>query len=39
MQEALEHMKISVDLPFITIIAVGGSRAVFRRILGDNVAD
>lgn len=38
MQEALEHMKISVDFPSITITAVGGSRAVFRRTLGDNAA-
>lgn len=38
MQEALEHMKISVDFPFITIAAVGGSHVVFRRTFGDNAA-
>lgn len=38
MQEALEHMKISVNFPSITITAVGGSRAGFRRTLGDYAA-
>lgn len=38
MQEALEHMKISVDFPSVTITAVGGSRAVFHGTFGDNAA-
>ena len=38
MQEALGHMEISLDLPSITITAVGGSRAMFRRTSRDDTA-